>query len=452
MKENFNCEFSIELLNKCLTDFNSKKFIYDQIYDYCILGESDARKNYKNNKHRSNQKVKTNFIKKFIKEEVSYLLSNRPTYISKSDNKEAIDFIGKKIGHWSKNHNKEVLRDLLSYGSVFELYYVSKKEIAGKKEYLFNLEIISPREGYALYNDNKEIILFMRFFKKKFDETQYVDVYSKNKIYHFKDGWVEDKPPTVNIFKEVPVVEGKVSKYKDADTLFNDIRDLQDAYETNLSDIVNEISDYRLAYLLALGCSLKPEDIEELKAKGIINTESKDVTFKFLTKDINDTFVQNTLSTLKKNIYEISNHLDTNEKLQSNTSGSALRNRLIGLEQRVRDSEGCMQDIIIHRIYFMFKLFNKTEKTKFDFRDIQAKFTLNIPQDDVLTAQVLSQMGIGENISLDTALAQLSFVNNVEREKNLIKKNKEEIADEIDLDKVNTHTETVIEEGAEDES
>ena len=202
---------------------------------------------------------------------------------------------------------------------------------------------------------------------------------------------------------------------------------------------------------MALGCSLKPEDIEELKAKGIINTESKDATFKFLTKDINDTFVQNTLSTLKKNIYEISNHLDTNEKLQSNTSGSALRNRLIGLEQRVRDSEGCMQDIIIHRIYFMFKLFNKTEKTKFDFRDIQAKFTLNIPQDDVLTAQVLSQMGIGENISLDTALAQLSFVNNVEREKNLIKKNKEEIADEIDLDKVNTHTETVIEEGAEDE-
>ena len=92
-----------------------------------------------------------------------------------------------------------------------------------------------------------------------------------------------------------------------------------------------------------------------------------------------------------------------------------------------------------------------SSKTKFDFRDIQAKFTLNIPQDDVLTAQVLSQMGIGENISLDTALAQLSFVNNVEREKNLIKKNKEEIADEIDLDKVNTHTETVIEEGAEDE-
>ena len=219
MKENFNCEFSIELLNKCLTDFNSKKFIYDQIYDYCILGESDARKNYKNNKHRSNQKVKTNFIKKFIKEEVSYLLSNRPTYISKSDNKEAIDFIGKKIGHWSKNHNKEVLRDLLSYGSVFELYYVSKKEIAGKKEYLFNLEIISPREGYALYNDNKEIILFMRFFKKKFDETQYVDVYSKNKIYHFKDGWVEDKPPTVNIFKEVPVVED--DKLYDVVTLRN---------------------------------------------------------------------------------------------------------------------------------------------------------------------------------------------------------------------------------------
>ena len=52
MRENFNCEFSVELLNKCLADFNSKKFIYDQIYDYCILGESDARKNYKNNNYK----------------------------------------------------------------------------------------------------------------------------------------------------------------------------------------------------------------------------------------------------------------------------------------------------------------------------------------------------------------------------------------------------------------
>ena len=115
-----------------------------------------------------------------------------------------------------------------------------------------------------------------------------------------------------------------------------------------------------------LGCSVdyvtKDEhgktQLDYMKEKGIINASEKEVIIKFLTKDINDTFVQNTLDVLKKNIYEISNHIDTNEKLQSNTSGSALRNRLIGLEQRVRDSEGSMKNIIQGRMYFLFKLFN----------------------------------------------------------------------------------------------
>ena len=170
-----------------------------------------------------------------------------------------------------------------------------------------------------------------------------------------------------------------------------------------------------------------------MKEKGIINANEKDVVIKFLTKDINDTFVQNTLDTIKKNIYEISNHIDTNEKLQSNTSGSALRNRLIGLEQRVRDSEGSMKNIIQGRMYFLFKLFNEVENKNYDYRDVSVKFTLNIPQDDLLMAQTLSQFGIGENISLKTALAQLSFVNNPDREIKLIEDYKK--SDEIDLDR-----------------
>ncbi len=111
-----------------------------------------------------------------------------------------------------------------------------------------------------------------------------------------------------------------------------------------------------------------------------------------------------------------------------------MRNRLIGLEQRVRDSEGSMKNIIQGRMYFLFKLFNKLENINYDYRDISIKFTLNIPQDDLLMAQTLSQFGIGENISLKTALTQLSFVNNPDQEIKLIedyKKNHEVDIDEI---------------------
>lgn len=427
-----------ELLSNMKSDFEIRKIIYDKIYDYCVTGKSEAYKDYKHNPKRSNLKVRTNFIKKFIKEEVSYLLSNKPTYISKSDNSKEIEFVNFKLSHWDKNHDKMLLRDMLSYGSIFELYYASKLG----KELLFNSKIVSPRDGYLLTDDFGRAKIFLRFFKKKFDTKQYIDIYTSDFIYHVDDSFAEVSEPTENIFGEVPVKVGYVSSYKEHDTLFNELKDLQDAYETNLSDIVNEISDYRLAYLILFGCDInyktKDKDgktqLDYMKEKGIINASEKDVIIKFLTKDINDTFVQNTLDVLKKNIYEISNHIDTNEKLQSNTSGSALRNRLIGLEQRVRDSEGSMKNIIQGRMYFLFKLFNKIESVDYDYRDISVKFTLNIPQDDLLMAQTLSQFGIGENISLKTALAQLSFINNPDQEIKLIEDYRNN--HEIDIDEV----------------
>lgn len=427
-----------ELLNNIKSDFEARKLIYDKIYDYCVTGKSEAYMDYKNNPKRSNLKVRTNFIKKFIKEEVSYLLANKPTYISKSDNSKEIEFINFKLSHWNKNHDKMLLRDMLSYGSVFELYYTS--EIG--EEVVFNSKIVSPRDGYLLTDDFGNSKMFFRFFKKKFDTKQYIDIYTPNLIYHVDDSFTEVSKATENIFREVPIKVAHVSAYKEHDTLFNELKDLQDAYETNLSDIVNEISDYRLAYLIMLGCSVNYKDKDEygktqldyMKEKGIINANEKDVIIKFLTKDINDTFIQNTLDTLKKNIYEISNHIDTNEKLQSNTSGSALRNRLIGLEQRVRDSEGSIKNIIQGRMYFLFKLFNKLENVNYDYRDVSVKFTLNIPQDDLLMAQTLSQFGIGENISLKTALTQLSFVNNPDQEIKLIEEYKKD--HEVDIDKV----------------
>ena len=162
----------------------------------------------------------------------------------------------------------------------------------------------------------------------------------------------------------------------------------------------------------------------------------KDAKAQFLTKDINDTFVQNTLGLLKKNMYEISNHIDTNEKMQSNLSGSAIRNRLIGLEQRVKDSEGSMKNIIQGRLYFLFKYFNKIEQLDYDYRDISAKFTLNIPQDDVSIAQIISQIPDGV-LSKQTARTLFSFMYNSDREQKLIDAEKQrELENEVDLDKV----------------
>lgn len=429
-----------ELLSNMLSDFQIKKILYDKMYDYCITGKSDAYREYKHNPKRSNLKIRTNFIKKFIKEEVAYLVSNKITYTSKSDDKDILDLIEKKMAHWDENHEKMLLRDMLSFGSVYELYYTTKIN----DEIMFNAKIISPRDGYVLEDDFGNISMFFRFYKKKFDTKQCIDIYTSDYIYHVDESFTKVSDPTVNTFGEVPVRVGTVSQYKEQDTLFNELKDLQDAFETNLSDIVNEISDYRLAYLIFTGCQLdtKTKDENEktqldyLKEKGAMAVNEKDAKISFLTKDINDTFVQNTLNVLKKNMYEISNHIDTNEKMQSNLSGSAIRNRLIGLEQRVKDSEGSMKNIIKGRLYFMLKLFNKIETLNYDYRDISAKFTLNIPQDDVAIAQIISQLPDGV-LSKATERTLFSFMYNSDREQKLIDAEREkELEDHIDLDKV----------------
>ena len=434
-----NEEFK-ELLRKAKNDYLSKKIVFDKMYDYCITGKTDAYMQYKHNANRSNLKVRTNFIKKFIKEEVSYLLSNKITYTSKSDNEDIIKVINNYTSHWDKNHDKNALRNILSYGSVFELYYTEDVYIGKNKETTFNAKLITPRDGYLLCNDRNKPLAFLRFYRKKFDNEniKYIDVYTDNFIYRFDNDFNEVNPPVVNIFGKIPVTKATISEYEEFDTLFNELKDLVDAYQTNLSDIVNEISDYRLAYLLLIGCQIdtvtKDENgktqLELLKEKGVMQVDEKG-NAKFLTKEINDTFVQNTLNTLKKNMYEISNHIDTNEKMQSNLSGSALRNRLIGLEQRVRDSEGSFKNLLLGRLYFMFALVNKLENKEYDFRDISAKFTLNIPQDDLLTAQTLSQLPEGV-ISKTTGRSLFSFISNPDREKQLVEQEQEEEINKYD--------------------
>ena len=95
-----------------------------------------------------------------------------------------------------------------------------------------------------------------------------------------------------------------------------------------------------------------------------------------------------------------------------------------------------MKNIIQGRLYFLFKYFNKIEQLDYDYRDISAKFTLNIPQDDVSIAQIISQIPDGV-LSKQTARTLFSFMYNSDREQKLIDAEKQrELENEVDLDKV----------------
>ncbi|MBY2477565.1 phage portal protein [Clostridioides difficile] len=418
-------ELDLDLIKEIYDDWNSNKSEYDTMYKY-YKGETDAISNYKMVTKRSNNKINTNFLKKFINEEVAYSLANKITYTSRSGDEKIINDLEYYTCHWSKKHDSDLLRYALLFGLCYELYYVKDDEI--------QVKIIKPTDGCHYENENGEIVYFIREFTKGFEDETYIDVYDKEYIYHFDSNFKEVESPTVdNIFDgHIPISICKRSAELGKNTIFNDIKGLQDAYETNLSDISNEISDFRNAYLTFSGCNIKEEDIPRMKELGILQING-DGKIEWLIKNVNDTFIQNTLVTIKENMYEITSHINHNEKMQSNTSSLAIIARLISTEWICSQNNDSVADTLMNRHKLLYIWIRKKYGLEYDYKDIKSKFTPKIPRDDLVVANILSQLG--DKLSTETGLSQLSFIDNPHAEIEKAKKEQEIVSEgEILLD------------------
>jgi len=404
-----------KLLNDCFTDYNTKLAGNQLMYDY-YKGDTDALKNYKMVTNRSNLQTRVNFIKKFIKEEVSYTLGNKISYLSKTSDVKITDAIEYNLSHWSEKHDQNLLKNSLIYSEAYELYYINK---LGE----FCSRLLTPLNSYVLVNSDGDIELALHIFKKGFDITTiYIDAYLPDKIMHYK-GAINATSFTgedTHYFGEVPVSICTISDVLDQDNLFQDIKGLQDAFETNLSDITNEISDFRSAYLIVTGVNIEETDLPKMKELGAIQIPNKDGTVTWLVKNINDSFIQNTLTTLEDKIYQISGHINANEKLSSNTSSLALRTRLISLENVCSLDAKAITDCNKNRLRMLFKYLLVRDSVTLNYKDIKQVFTYNIPSDDLVTAQIIAQLG--DKLSTETGIAQLSFVDNVADEMKKIEK------------------------------
>lgn len=445
----------LELLKKCKQDFDMHKneyFTMKRYYD----GHTDALEKYQMITKRANTKVRCNFIQKFINEEASYCCGNKVTYSSHSDNTDVIENIRFNFRHWKEKHNKELCKQSLIYNEAYELYYIDSNG-------MFNSLICTPLDSYVLRDSYDNIILFIRFWTKQFDTTAtlYADVYTTTNITHYTvigdvftpiidsavSSQIEGNNNDTILFDDITGI-GSISNNADAnvfgqvpvsvvqigtidESLFSMLKGLQDGYETNLSDVVNEISDFRNAYLAFKGCKLDDTtkdangetDLDKMRKLGIMNLPGNGADVKWLIKEINDSFVQNTLNTLEDKMYQLASHINNNEKLVSNTSSLALRNRLIGLEEKCTNNIQALTDAIKTRLQFLFIYLQIKQSKNYDWKDIDIKITPNIPTDDLMMSQIISQLN--GKLSLKTGLSQLSFVDNVDNEIAELKKENE---------------------------
>ena len=413
---NINNELIIQCLRELDKNSQAKK-IYKEYYE----GRHSILKNYQMQDSRSNMKLTFNYPRKFVDNEVGYLLGKPVNYVSKSDDENIIDAIDLNMSHWDKEHNINLRKQSEIYGEAYELNYINTD---GE----FSAAILNPLNCYVLEDGTAErnALLALHKFTKQFDDKEYLDVYTDKEILHYQIGTAKGSSNSANtltslgshehIFGRVPVLVCPANTEKKSG--FQDIISLFDAYNALNSDLVNEIADHRNAYLIIENAKLEEEDLGKMKEMGIIQVPAGGKV-SWLIKDINDSFVKNELDNIERKIYDLMDEVNFNENWASNTSSLALRNKLLNLENRVSMREAIMEKVIKERIKNLFIFLLKKEGIQYDYRDIAVKFTRNLPTDLVGLADVIVKLQTV--CSQETLLTLLPFIENPKLEVNKYK-------------------------------
>ncbi|WP_459909267.1 phage portal protein [Desulfotomaculum defluvii] len=337
--------------------------------------------------------------------------------------------------HWDKEHNINLRKQSEIYGEAYELNYINND---GE----FSATILTHLDAFVLEDGTVErnVVLALHQFTKKFDDKKYLDVYSDTEILHYELGTGKTKLNFIgkhnHIFGRVPVITCLANTERKSG--FQDVISLFDAYNALNSDLVNEIADHRNAYLVIENAKLEPEDLANMKSMGIIQVPNQAKVY-WLTKEINDSFVKNELDNIERKIYDLMDEVNFNENWASNTSSLALRNKLLDLENRVSMKEAIMEKVIKQRLKNLFIFLSKKEGKTYDYRDIAVKFTRNLPTDLVGLADVIVKLK--EVCSQETLLALLPFVENPKLE---VQKFKAGISDNSEINNSKNLGEIVV--------
>lgn len=421
--------FDRSFAEKVKMAYNSKKGKYQKMWNYYI-GQTDVLQSYPIT-DRSNRKIVDNFVKAFIDEECSFMVGQPITYTSKDGDSNVIKDIEYNLNNISASLDTELATNLLIFGEAYEFYYKNNDE--------FKIKCFSPLNSYAYRDTEGNVQLFMYFYKKDLDDTTtYVEVIDDKYIYHMDENFNELEPATPHYFDCVPVGVASLPN-REYDTLYNNIKHLQDNYEYCLSDWSNEIADTRLAYLTLTGVDLDDETASNMKRMGVLQIPDAGGKAEWLTKNINSEFVKEYREILKEDIYRVAQHIDNQTNIQSNTSGTMLATRMNCLRIKITTQNQALKNCIKTRLKCLFRYLDIMYNKAYDYKQVDIRPQLNLPQNDVEMAQIISQLS--DKLSIQTGLERLSFVTNGQeeftkmlKEKQLIEQSALETLDSIDID------------------
>lgn len=247
-----------------------------------------------------------------------------------------------------------MFEDGLAYGEAWELHWFDK-------ESGFHFTVLPVDQCIPIWSDDiiPELIGFIWHRKAgDIERATYYDEKGYTEYVKEKDDWKENTEKSgLHLYGRVPVLRATIDR--DGRNLFDHCLPLMDFYDKMASMVANEHEKFAESILLlrdAIDGVTKDESgltaVDKVNLWRIMDKLGDNVASAaaYLERNVNDTFIQNTLDRLERLIYEMLCLFNPNDDAFATASGIAQAYKLLGFELAVADMESYFSQFLQARI------------------------------------------------------------------------------------------------------
>ena len=412
------------ILAKLISRHAKEQERYTRLGDY-YLGNHAITSRQRRSESAANNRVVCNHAKYIVDIAKSYLVGNPISYsCSEGYDIEAVK--NSYIVQDMPSIDAELEKTMSIYGTAFELVYADgtsqPKSVA-----------LPPMNTFVVYGSGvDETPLFGVHYYKKRDIDGNVTgvcavvcdeslVYTyENKADSFEHMSLTDRRR--HYFGALPMLEYRNNEEKQGD--FEQLIPLIDAYNILESDRVNDKEQFVDAFLFLKGIDLDSSQAKKLREERILmGYEGADA--QYLAKVMSENDVEVLKNALKTDIHRFSMIPDLSDRtFGSNLSGVAIKYKLMGFEQHVRNKERYLARALKKRFELYVNFLSLKGAMEFvPIHRVDVVFTRNMPVNELEVSQMIKNLaGIATS---ETLLGQLSFVGDAREEAMLAARERE---------------------------
>ena len=356
----------------------------------------------------SNNKVMVNHAKYITDTNVGYLLGN-PVDYQPSEGYDIEPLLDAYKKQTINDLDSEIAKDVSIFGLQYEYVYANENAEPKSCE-------VDNKNTIIVYDDtvehNKLFGLIYRPVYKgatfKYWEIIYVDKKIKQVYKSYSKSLQKEGVAEPHAFGDVPII-----CYKNNPELLGDFEpviSLIDAYNLLQSDRINDKEQLVDAILLFYGMDFDEEQAEMLRESRMLANLPTDGKAEYLTKTLQEGDVDILRKNIENDIHKISmvpNMSDQN--FVGNSSGVAIRYKLLAFEQNIKNKERYMEKGLMERfkLYNHF-LFTQSKMAEVPVEEVDTVFKRNLPSNDFEISQMINNLA--DFVDRETLISQLSFI------------------------------------------